>query len=45
LAATGKYAVSRIVAAVIGVTALIALNNPAAAEPTVTELPLENGSI
>jgi hypothetical protein len=36
---------SRSVAAVIGVAALIAVGSPAAAEPTVTELPLESGGI
>src|SRR5258707_5907014 len=34
---------SRIVAAVVGAMMLIASGSPAAAEPTVTELPLESG--
>src|SRR5436305_14997110 len=36
---------SRSVVAVIGVIALIALGSPAAAEPTIIELPLEDGDI
>ena len=36
---------SRSVAGVVGVAALIASGSPAAAEPTVAELPLESGGI
>jgi hypothetical protein len=43
LPAIRKFAMSRIVAAVVGAMMLIASGSPAAAEPTVTELPLESG--
>ena len=45
LAAIRKIVVNQIVAAVIGAMVLMASGSPAAAEPAVTELPLESGGI